>query len=200
MKFTTNFDYRELGGTSLQGYISADYKTLCEVFGQPTEGDGYKTDAEWLIKFGKSTVAAIYNYKNGKNYLGREGIDKTKITEWNVGGNSFKSVELIEKAILENLHKATDKPAAHTPGPWFVDKQSPPRILAKDERQTIIAVTTAARSNPTNMADAQLMALAPELFEALQDVMDRFVDRNEKDEVAVKARKVIKKVLGKSKS
>ena len=90
-------------GTSLQGEINCAYKTLKKVFGNPTTGDGYKVDAEWEIEGTDGSyagvVATIYNYNNGKNYNGANGLAKTKITDWHVGGNSEKSVELI-KAIL----------------------------------------------------------------------------------------------------
>ena len=51
MSFEThNTAYININGTSLKGYVSADYKTICKVFGEPTESDGYKTDAEWMIE------------------------------------------------------------------------------------------------------------------------------------------------------
>ena len=59
-------NYKLVSGTHLQGYIKCDYKTLIETFGKPdSECDGYKTDREWILKFGDGTVATIYNYKNG---------------------------------------------------------------------------------------------------------------------------------------
>jgi len=106
MKFTTKVNSSEFWGTSFQDYISAGYNTLCEVFGEPTDGDGYKTDAQWVIKFRNGTVARIYNYKNGKNYLGRSGTPKTKITQWHVGGKKYKAVELVQRAIAEYYSKA----------------------------------------------------------------------------------------------
>jgi hypothetical protein len=62
---------------------------------------------------------------------------------------------------------------SHTPGPWIVTNEDPPRILATDDRATVVAVTTAPRSNPSNMADARLIAAAPELLEALKKIVRR---------------------------
>ena len=74
-------------GTCLQGYINAHYYDLLEKFGEPsTHGDGYKTDAEWLVEFEDGTVATVYNWKNGFNYCGTDGTPVEYITEWNVGG------------------------------------------------------------------------------------------------------------------
>ncbi|HAT65157.1 MAG TPA: hypothetical protein DCS66_11235, partial [Flavobacteriaceae bacterium] len=42
-------------GTCLQGYINAHYYDLLETFGEPTESDGYKVDAEWYIEFEDGT-------------------------------------------------------------------------------------------------------------------------------------------------
>ena len=96
MKKTTN-----VGGTYLQGYIRANYKQLLKAFGEPHDpnGDNYKTDVEWAFKFADGTVATIYNWKNGHNYLGEaEGLELDDIYEWNVGGNSDKAVaKLLEK-------------------------------------------------------------------------------------------------------
>ena len=46
-------------GTSLMGYVDADYKVLKKLFGKPLEGDGYKVDAEWVVVFNNKTVATI---------------------------------------------------------------------------------------------------------------------------------------------
>lgn len=85
-------------GTSLQGYVQCEYAVLKNLFGKPTDGDGYKVDAEWLLKtpFGYAT---IYNYKDGKNYCGTEGTPKTKITDWHIGGANKEVAILIQTAV-----------------------------------------------------------------------------------------------------
>lgn len=85
-----------VNGTSLQGYITADFKVLKKLFGKPTDGDGYKVDAEWCLEFSDGVVATIYNYKDGKNYNGARGTPKTQITEWHVGGRSARAVANVE--------------------------------------------------------------------------------------------------------
>ena len=93
-------------GTSLQGYVEVTYATLKRVFGAPTcDGDGYKVDAEWLLKFADGTIATIYNYKDGKNYCGAKGTPKTKITNWHIGGNDQRAVYRVQEA-LEALELA----------------------------------------------------------------------------------------------
>ncbi len=96
MEKTTN-----VGGTFLRGYIKASYENLVTVFGEPHDpnGDNYKTDVEWAFEFADGTIATLYNWKNGKNYLGEaEGLELDDIYEWNVGGNSDKAVsKLLEK-------------------------------------------------------------------------------------------------------
>ena len=95
MEKTTN-----VGGTFLQGYIKATYEQLLKTFGEPHDpnGDNYKTDVEWAFEFADGTVATLYNWKNGKNYLGAEGLELNDIYEWHVGGFSEKAVaKLLEK-------------------------------------------------------------------------------------------------------
>ena len=96
MEKTTN-----VGGTFLRGYIKASYEQLVKTFGEPhdPDGDNYKTDVEWAFEFADGTIATLYNWKNGKNYLGEaEGLEVNDIYEWNVGGNSDKAVaKLLEK-------------------------------------------------------------------------------------------------------
>lgn len=84
----------------LQGYIDAEYATLCKVFGKEhSKGDEYKVDAEWMLKFSDGTYATIYNYKNGKNYCGKNGLAKKNITDWHVGGSSELAVTRVQDAI-----------------------------------------------------------------------------------------------------
>ena len=92
--------WQAVSGTSLKGYISVDYSTLVEVFGPPhSDGDGYKVDAEWMLQFSNGVVATIYNWKNGQNYCGEDGLLVEDITEWHVGGKS----PLAERTVDEYL-------------------------------------------------------------------------------------------------
>ncbi len=99
-------DWKQISGTSLQGYISCDYATLVKVFGEP-EGmyDNYKSDAAWDLSI-NGTVCTIYNYKDGVNYLGAfRGKQKENITDWHVGGRTLRSAKLVESAISTYLAK-----------------------------------------------------------------------------------------------
>lgn len=98
-------DFSAFNGTSLQGYVDADYYTLKAIFGKPTDGDGYKTDAEWLVTFSDGVVATIYNYKDGKNYNGARGTPKTQIRDWHVGGRSARAVANVEEMLERHYAK-----------------------------------------------------------------------------------------------
>jgi hypothetical protein len=102
MDFKTHNDIdMNLMGTGLVGYVDCSYDKLLKTFGPPQDFDGYKVDAEWSIKFEDDRIATIYNYKNGKNYLGRRGKSVENIHNWHVGGNK-KSVIKDIKEILNN--------------------------------------------------------------------------------------------------
>lgn len=89
-------------GTSLQGYITATYAELVELFGQPHDFfDDFKCDAEWYVEFDDGTVATIYNWKNGRNYCGPDAPAVEDITSWNIGG-------LTEAALDRVLEVSTD--------------------------------------------------------------------------------------------
>jgi hypothetical protein len=93
----------DINGTHLQGHINCDYQTLVQVFGHPLRSgyDDYKTDAEWHIRFNDSSVATIYNWKNGYNYLGSAGTPVQQIKRWNVGGFDEHAIDRINSAIKE---------------------------------------------------------------------------------------------------
>ena len=83
----------------LRGYVGIHYAKLVQLLGESAKTDEYKTDAEWYIDFGNNLVASIYNYKNGKNYLGAEGLAKEDITTWHIGGESVEVVTLVGKLL-----------------------------------------------------------------------------------------------------
>ena len=64
-----------------------------------------KTDVEWDIEFQDGTYLHIYNWKNGKNYLGDDGLETDQITEWNVGGHSKKDLEKLQMIFQVNKIK-----------------------------------------------------------------------------------------------
>lgn len=104
LKFITHNDddLIDINGTSYQGTITANYIDLVDVFGDPLDGDNYKTDAEWIVKFTcgeMEVVATIYNWKDGKSYCGDDGLDVTDICEWNVGGYDANAFLWVKTAL-----------------------------------------------------------------------------------------------------
>jgi hypothetical protein len=76
-----------INGTCYVGSIVADYSLLVKKLGKPSASfDNYKTDAEWQIEFEDGTVATVYNWKNGKNYCGEDGLEVEDIQSWHIGG------------------------------------------------------------------------------------------------------------------
>ena len=94
-----------VNGTHLQGYINASYDMLTEALGYPLEEgfDDMKSDAEWTIEFDDGAVATIYNWKNGKNYLGANGLNLCDMTQWNIGGRSEEVLARVQDLINESI-------------------------------------------------------------------------------------------------
>ena len=108
MDYKTNNDkYVITDGTSFRGEIDCSYKTLLNIFGKPSkEYDGYKSDAEWQIEFSDGMVVTIYNYKDGVNYNGEDGIPTEKLTDWHIGGKDSICVDRI-KSIVDDFVDST---------------------------------------------------------------------------------------------
>jgi hypothetical protein len=102
MFLTHNDQHIDVNGTCLVGHITAHYSELVDVFGNPTEGDGYKVDAEWKIEFEDGTVGTIYNWKNGPNYCGEHGKLPEFNTDWNVGGKGYDSWSFIDEVLINH--------------------------------------------------------------------------------------------------
>ena len=83
-------------GTSLKGYITANYNDLVQAFGEPVymaERDGFsdKVWTEWKLEFenkeGDTCKATIYDWKEEGPFISRNA-DKYK---WHIGGDCFDS-------------------------------------------------------------------------------------------------------------
>lgn len=85
--------------TSLKGSITTTYANLFQKYGEPCKSDVYKSDAEWIIEWEDGVIGTIYNWKNGKNYLGDRGKEVENITDWNIGGHN----QIVVKRIRDDL-------------------------------------------------------------------------------------------------
>jgi hypothetical protein len=87
---------RFLGG-HLLGTIGISYADIVVKLGKPhSNGDGYKIDAEWTI-ITPVGHCRIYNYKNGRNYCGKEGMKIKDMDDWHIGGENPAVVDFITK-------------------------------------------------------------------------------------------------------
>ena len=101
---------RFTNGTSLMGYFDGDFADIVKVFGLPCDdGDGYKVDAEWRLKFADGTIATIYNWKDGKNYNGEDGLELEAISDWHVGGFSKLALDRVKDALTVGLTPSEDE-------------------------------------------------------------------------------------------
>ena len=106
-------DPYDCNGTCLQGYLyKYTYKELVERFGEPMEGDRSKVDAEWVLKSGDNKIVTIYNWKNGRNYLGDRGLDVEDMDFWHIGG-STPEVLIIAKAAFGDQYVHENYPVPY---------------------------------------------------------------------------------------
>ena len=93
-------------GTSFRGYLKVSYADLVKKLGEPTDDfDDCKSDAAWNIQWNDGMVATIYNWKNGKNYLGAQGLKTEDILIWNIGGESIPEPNLTNPVEVDRLHE-----------------------------------------------------------------------------------------------
>lgn len=108
IKFRSLTDVDEIGryaaATSLSGYIDISYADLVAKLGESTDCfDDYKSDAEWIIQFGNGQIATIYNYKDGRNYMGADGEDKEDIRNWHIGGRGTAVLKSVSELFPGNV-------------------------------------------------------------------------------------------------
>lgn len=97
------YEYPE-NGTSLQGHVNIKYHELVGLFGEPSDGDGYKVQKEWVLRFEDGTVATIYDWKWGDDYNGEgNGTYYTEVPEWNIGGHNINAVHCVLDVIKHGV-------------------------------------------------------------------------------------------------
>lgn len=94
----------DINMTHFQGEFTAAYADLEAVLGAPGEGDGYKVQGNWTIRFADGTLATIYDWKEGDAYNGAgKGTPLALVTEWYVGGHTTAALRRVEDEILPRL-------------------------------------------------------------------------------------------------
>ena len=97
-KYTTHHEDEELedslSGSCLRGVLSSNYATIVQALGDPVTGCD-KTDWEWFIQFPDGMTAHLYNWKNGPNYCGDEGLTKELVFDWHIGGHHDAVVQRV---------------------------------------------------------------------------------------------------------
>lgn len=100
------YDKEEISsGTSLQGYVTAEFVDLYDVFGRPNRTDSSpheKVNCEWTFRIhteeDEYIDATVYNWKTGT-------IPYNKY-EWHIGGRSYRATELIQEILDRRLKPA----------------------------------------------------------------------------------------------
>jgi len=100
MKFKLTND---MTGGSFIGQFTLPYKDVVKIFGNPNFCPSFddKVMVEWDIEFEDGLRASIYNWKDGKNYDPEDGLPKTKLFEWHVGGDNPKVFEYVINLVRE---------------------------------------------------------------------------------------------------
>ncbi len=83
-------------GTFYQDCINVAYHTLVDLFGEPMDGDGEKTQAEWSILFDDGEVATIYDWKENKPV----GF----ISNWHLGGSRMIAPNRVKELVANFIN------------------------------------------------------------------------------------------------
>ncbi len=89
LRFIPSDDY---AGGWLQGEFTASYSDLVKVFGEPSDGDGYKVSTSWTIQDTETgAVFEIYDYKETSLYdpSNNPSVEEFRALDsydWHIGG------------------------------------------------------------------------------------------------------------------
>jgi len=96
MNYTVLYDSHKASGSSYRGALNISYSQLVDVFGEPENGNGDKTQKEWTIEFEDGKIATIYDWK-----WCYDGVDYTEVPTWHIGGHDDVVVERITTIVKE---------------------------------------------------------------------------------------------------
>lgn len=112
-------------GTHLQGKFIMPYEALEIALGEPhfqyspQKDIEDKIDVEWAFELPSGKVVTVYNWKDGKAYLGHEGLPVKDITCWHVGGFEIDAmheiVEIINKRLDDADYRLNEEGASYDP-------------------------------------------------------------------------------------
>jgi hypothetical protein len=92
MRVEPQQDFDLINDTCLKGYVRATFDELVAAFGEPLDGDGDKTQAEWVLLFtlpdGDEIVATVYDWK-------KYDTPPMNIMDWNIGGRDYRAPEVV---------------------------------------------------------------------------------------------------------
>jgi hypothetical protein len=84
-----------------RGVFNTTYDQLVKVFGEPLKGDLYRSDVEWHIQLtideANTYPVKIYNYKNGKSFLGEDGMKVEDIDVWSVASGGVDALPILKR-------------------------------------------------------------------------------------------------------
>ena len=85
-------------GTHYLTQVTATYKQMVEILGEPNREAGDKTQAEWNFEVGVGGfIVTIYDYKEDK--------PKEQVTDWHIGGKEKSIGELVRLYIENQIRK-----------------------------------------------------------------------------------------------
>jgi hypothetical protein len=159
MEFKVLQEPARVRGTGFLAYMDIGYADLVATLGEPGASDGYKVDAEWILEFPAPdrTVATIYNYKTGRNYLGPTAPGIYDIRDWHIGGRDQRAVDCVAALFPQ---------ATVSGGRIFRAPAEPqgPEAVRKQRAQAIIAALAEADIPHDTMTGEALVALGKELI------------------------------------
>lgn len=92
-------DFNFINGTHLVAHMEVSYADLVKLFGNPLEGDGYKTQAEWILEvtdtYGETFYVSIYDWK--------ESQAKESVTDWHMGAKAASHAWPVQNFVKESL-------------------------------------------------------------------------------------------------
>ena len=91
-------------GSHLLEVVDVTFENLVKLFGEPHVINAHdKTDASWYLLV-DGHIMTIYNWKDGKNYLGEDGLNIEDITSWHIGGFDNHQGRILKRYIQSSMN------------------------------------------------------------------------------------------------